>query len=293
MAIRRPVQFGSGEDWRYVFPTKVQSFRDNFANVRPATSTVIGVSGGIDNYGRGVHPTEYGNVTLSFWITAAADQDVLEAERDLMKGMVALGTQALIYQHDDEYRWCWAYINSVDITMNASDAPANYQRVQMNFRVDDPTWYGIEGSFSDVPWPDTGALWGTVERATLPKYDRGTVTGSGGTVTVINYGNAYSPALVCWEVAGGTATGGTISDMRIYYLARNGAIADDITYEGSAIGGGVVWIDAVQMEVPVGDINLLDASTAGWLMVPPGTVDLLVDVSGTAVLTIDFEDRWT
>lgn len=292
MGIRRPVQFGVGNGYQYIFPTKVQSFRDNFANVRPSTTTVIGVSGGVDNYGRGVHPTEYGNVTMSFWIVDSEDQDEMEAERDAIKGLVALGTQALIYEHDGVYRWCWAYINSEDITFNASDAPANFQRLQLNFRADDPTWYSIVGSFDDVPWIDSGALWGTIERATLPKYDRGTVT-AGATVQVTNLGNMFSPATVCWEVAGGTAVGGTISDMRLYYHARNGAIADDITYNGQVVGGGVVWIDAAEYDVPIGDLDLLDAATPGWMMIPPGVTNILVDVQGTAVLTIDFQDRWT
>ena len=292
MAIRKPVQFGIGDGYSYVFPTKVQSFRTNFANVRPITTSVVGISGGVDDIGRGVHPTEYGNVTMSFWI-AASDQDELEAKRDQIMGMVALGTQALIYQHDSEYRWCWAYINSADVTFNASDAPANNQRVQLNFRVDDPHWYSIPQSLGGPIWNDDGSNWGTGVKASDPQYDQGTVV-DGGTITLVNNGNMFAPAQVCWEVDGGTATGGTISDMRLYRLARNGAIADDITYGGTVVGGGVVWIDAVEYTVPVGDIDLLTYSTPGWLMVPAGTTEFYVGLGqGTAVLTVDYEDRWT
>ena len=292
MAIRKPISFGIDPTFNYVFPEKVQSFRTNFANVRPVTTTVVGISGGVDQYGRGVHITEYGNVTMSYWIEAAS-QDAMEAERDAIMGMVRLGTQALIFQHDNEYRWVWAYINSADVTFNSGDAPQNKQRVQLNFRVDDPHWYGIEEALSGPQWLDDGTTFGTGVRASNPKYDRGTVT-DGGTITLINNGNAAVPAVVCWEVAGGTATGGTISGMRLYDKARNGAIADDITYSGTAVGGGVVWIDAVQYEVPVGDINLLTYAQPGWIEVPAGTTNYYVGLAqGTAVLTVDYEDRWT
>src|SRR6056297_3375717 len=145
--IRRPLQFGVDASglYQYTFPTKVQSFRDNFGDVQPVSSRVIGISGGIDEYGRGVHITGNGNVSMTYWIQADT-QDEMELIRDKIKGLVAFGTQPLIYQHDAETRWCWAYLNAPDITFNSGQAPGNNQRVTLNFRVDDPTWYSINSA---------------------------------------------------------------------------------------------------------------------------------------------------
>ena len=296
MAIRRPLQFGVDDTglYEYTFPAKVQSFRDNFGDVQTVSSRVIGASGSIDEYGRGVHITANGNVSMTYWIEAT-DQDEMELIRDKIKGLVAFGTQPLIFQHDAEYRWCWAYLNAPDITINSAQAPANKQRVTLNFRVDNPTWYSINSAQwttgTPVLWSGT-ANSGTAVHGSTQKY-RGTVE-DGATAQVINNGNAYVPAIIEWTVAGGTAVGGTVSDPRVYYNDRSGLTVDDLSYAGTIVGGEGIWIDARDYSVKRGDIDNLTWSRGAWMNVPPGTVDLLVELgAGTAILTVDFYDRWT
>jgi hypothetical protein len=291
MSIRRPLQFGVGDGYSYVFPQTITSYRDNFSDVQPVTSRVIGASGGVDEFGRGVKTTANGNVSITWWFVGDT-QDEVEAERDAIKGMVSLGTQPLIFQHGTEVRWCWAYLNAPDLTINATSAPDNKQRVTANFRVDNPQWYGISSSlYGGTPavlWSGT-ATSGAGTFGSHQKY-YGTVV-DGGTVTVVNNGQHYAPAMLAWNNVG---TAGTVDSPRIYYKDRSGIVVDDLTYDAEIVDGQGVRIDARDYStVPAAALDNLVYATPGWLMIPPGTVDLRVGIAaGTAILKLDFEDRW-
>lgn len=291
MSIRRPLQFGVGAGYSYTFPQNIPSYRDNFADVQPVTSRVIGASGGVDELGRGVKPTANGNVSISWWLVEST-QDAVEAERDAIKGMVSLGTQPLIFQHGTEVRWCWAYLNAPDLTINSTSAPDNKQRVTANFRVDNPQWYSINtslyGGSNQVLWSGT-ATSGTGVYGSHQKY-YGTVV-DGGTVTVVNNGTHYVPALLAWNNDG---TVGTVDTPAISYKDRNGIVVDRLTYDGEIVDGQGVRIDVRDYStVPAAALNNLIYTSPGWLMIPPGTVELNISIAaGTAVLAIDFEDRW-
>lgn len=296
MTIRRPVQFGVGDGYSYSWDRPIihtTSYRDNFADVQPTTSRIIGASGSINEFGLRDLITANGNVPISWWIDAASQADA-EAERDMIMGFVEWGTQPLIFEHDGELRWCWAYINAPDITINSTSAPGNKQRVTCNFRVDDPHWYSINSSLyggsTQVLFSGT-AQSGTGVFGSHQKF-RGTVT-DGGTAQVVNNGNRSVPAMVMWENAGGTV-GGTVNDPQIQWADRSGIVRERLLYDGQVALGDVARIDCRMYRANPGDIDAVDALTGAWMQIPPGTVDLLVSIqSGTAILTVDFQDRWT
>ncbi|MEQ9027572.1 MAG: hypothetical protein RLP44_02555 [Aggregatilineales bacterium] len=284
--IRFPLRFGSGAR-AYNFYKNEVSFRTNFANVRPVTTAVIGISGSIDDFGRGIHITENGNIPITWW-TFGDTPEALNAKYDEAMGMVGLGTQRLFIQlNDGEIRWCWAYVNSADITLNVRDVPHKRQMVTANFRVDSPHWEGLDGTLflNDGYALDDGKL------MTGPKIDLLAVE-DGDTVEIVNYGSAYTPALVAWNSNGVDE----FSNPSLTWYEENGDdIGCQIVYAGTIGVDEEVWIDTRNYTVPFGLRANLTTYHGRWMMIPPGTTTLHVGGTFTGdggLLSVWIEDWW-
>jgi len=134
----------------YAIPN-VQRVSDNFADRAVQARQLPGLSGGFDLYGFDPAPGDIGQVSVSATLIAPT-RDAMQAQRDALRALGALGKQQLVWQPQGSAapRSCWARVASISAPLEPAEHADLWQRVTLVFQVPDPHWYGVEATDSRV-----------------------------------------------------------------------------------------------------------------------------------------------
>jgi len=269
----------------YTFPTSPgdQNFATDFKKMRVKLTKGIGASGGVDEYGSGVSPSDGEVVQFSIYLVSSTRAG-MQPLRDSLNTMCSWGVGRLVDTVNGTERWCFARISLDDIKEDRAKHTDLQQKVDLTFQTNDPFWNttGNEG----VLWGAStwgGATWdGTVSPTTI------TTTG---TITVTNNGSAYTQArLVLWNNSGSTITDPVIQRIiagsPVDLLAYTGSIADGQQLElnpraHKALLDGVDVVSNVSFTHP------------DWLRLVPGSNTLKVDVTGVVKVYVHNFERYS
>ncbi|MBZ0294494.1 MAG: hypothetical protein K8L99_18160, partial [Anaerolineae bacterium] len=140
------LRFGSGDGglkgWLYSFdPANQKSLFDNFKDLVPSTRRLLGASGGFSNYGTQALPSEVGTVNYTMWLHFYDEADG-RAKLDALGEMASWGLQRLWKQPmgGGRERFCWAYLNNVNMSQKVENVPHKRMLVTITFHVPAPFW---------------------------------------------------------------------------------------------------------------------------------------------------------
>ncbi len=127
----------------YAF-TAIERFDTNFNTHVPATTRMIGQSGGFNAYSTRPTPTDIGTVQVTFVLTVS-DEDDMQAALDDVHALGSLGLKKLYFQPQGTAAQCWCYasVNNINLPLRAEDGLL-FQRGDITFHVPDPNWYEDE-----------------------------------------------------------------------------------------------------------------------------------------------------
>ena len=273
------LRFGTGSTIYEFTPDNQVSLSDNFGNAVPQTTRLPGVSGGLDEYGRGIAPTEIGNVSVTFWLFFSSTADKT-AKLDALKTMQSWGVQRLFKQSSDnnaDERYCDARINNIRTPENAKDLPHERIRVSINFQVSNPFWFDLgtdEPKWGAVNWGSF--VWG----GTTTSYP---CSGTQTDFTLDVVGNVETQprfTVTC-------GTGQSASDIRIQLL-DGVTVLEEIRYDSSLTAGDTLDVNCAAYSVLLngsdGYINEFTFDTVAWFRLYPGAnaIRVLMDNAGDA-----------
>lgn len=270
-------------------------YQDNFADFVTATERLPGVSGGYDALGTRATPSEVGNVRVDFWLIAPTPAQ-MRAKVDAVRRWGDLGVQRLVLDpyNGEAMRWCYARVNSIQMSEAVLSAPHRQQKTQVNFQVPTPFWYSTptggwlwdDGSLYNAP----GLVWGGARTTHSISHNT--------SISLTNNGTA--PAALSFDIT----AGGTTSSIGATLIAPNGIPSVGFDWLGTLATGEVLMIDGSTWSVQVrrADGGLRDAyaqfqprdDTAGFIALPPGTHTLRWSgtYAASATLTTDYYDTW-
>ena len=269
----------------YTFPPGV-AISDNFGNVVTRTQRLPGLSGGFDNYGDGMAPTQIGNVTISFplyyqWAQREYSEsdylDAMKIARDAIREMVTFGVQLLIKPvGNGGSRWCWARVNNIPLSENEDRHTRLRQNFTLNFQASDPRWFEI-GTENDLLWGD-GRTWndGSDWGGTVPSPQA--VSSVKTEWSVVRDGNAETEPRIIVDVGVGGAENFTLQRL------VSGSPVDEVMYLTSLVNGDQLIINCRTHTITLNgadayDVNF-DFTTPDWFLLMPGTNDLRVQMDG-------------
>jgi hypothetical protein len=289
-------RFGTGTN-TYAF-YNVTAWSDNFGNYVPNVSRLMGVSGGVSQYGSRPAPREVGSVSVTTMLTAATPRD-MQTQLDNIRKMGSWGVQDLWLIPDDPTlppRFCLASTNGIPVAHNAENFTETMISVTLTFQVADPRWLSYPGT---VWYWDDGTLW-DAKNWVEPRSTSTTINASS-TVSLTNNGNTPTPLVI--RV---TATA-NVSNFEMTLLDNTGAIINGFRYENTLASAtaDVLTVDSETLSV------LHDQTTGagiasgypyftrlggnGFIILPPGTWTLDVNGTFTSNVTLDIEyyDAWS
>lgn len=270
----------------YTFPTGSgdQSFTYNFSNLVPHSTRLPGADGGFDEFGFSRAPSDVGTVQVGIVLESATTAG-MQALRDACKQMAAWGKGRLIDTINGVDRWCWARINSNDITEQRHMHTDLFQPVKLTFQVSDPYWYTVG---TEVLWGG-GWLWGDGTKWGGTAVAQSITTS--GSFTITNNGSADTLARVVVK----NTSGSTIYYPRIRRIL-NGAIKDELYYNGSILTGTQLTMNARAHKATISGVNVL-ANLAfkhpDWMRLLPGSNSFQVSLIGVATVYIAYYERYT
>lgn len=265
------VRFGGGsrvflfDETNGLYP---QSYNDNFSNLVPATVRLPGQSGGFDQYGHRVAPTEVGRITQTFTMRSEDPED-MEARRDTVKALVNWGVRPLYFQPTDpeaDERVCWARFNNISKPNNQAGHSDLFQTVSIDFQVKDPRWFGPGThtfTYNDGTLYDGSANYGGSPISLA-------ASGYETETTLTNDGTA--PAELRVQVI--TAADETCQNPLIERLDEAGGIVERAGYLG-VLGNSEEWmVDPLRKRVLLNARNAFNDTfhriTASWITLEPG-----------------------
>lgn len=269
----------------YTFPTSPgdQSFNTNFANLVPHSTRLPGADGGFDEFGMSRAPADIGSVQLSV-VLVAASRAAMQPLRDALKMIAAWGKGRLIDNLNGVERWCWARVNSIDVTENRQNNTDLFQPIKLTFQVSDPYWYTVG---TEVLWGG-GSLWGGGAKWGGTAAAQSVTTS--GSFTITNNGNADTLA----RITVSNASGSTVTAPRIQRLV-NGAIKDELFYNGSILTGTQLILKPQNHTATITGVNVLSNLTfkhPDWMRLLPGSNSFLVTLVGAVTVYVSYYERY-
>lgn len=274
-------RFGTGDLTYYFTPSDQVAFNTNFSNAVPQTTRLPGVSGGLDEYGAGVAPTEIGNVSVTFWLFFTTPSEKT-TKIDTLNRIQSWGVQRLFLQPTDSTageRYCEARINNIEISENVKDMPSRRMRVRINFQVANPVWLA-QGT--EAPRFDTGVLFdsGAKFGGSAPA---NAISGTSTDISIDRPGSAITYP----RITVSCDTGETMENIRIQRIV-NSTVVETLGYTGTLTAGDSLEIDCRAKSVKLNAVSAYSAAitftTAAWFSLLPGvqTVRVLCDNAGDA-----------
>jgi len=291
-------RFGTTTGKRYDF-YNITAWNDNFGNYVPNVSRLMGVSGGISQYGTRPAPREVGNVSITTMLTAASLRD-MQTQLDNIRKMGAWGVQDLWLIPDDPtlpHRFCMASTNGIPISRNADQFTETLISVTLAFQVADPRWLSYPGS--GIWYWDDGSVWDTPTWVE-PRYTSTSINASS-TISLTNNGNTATPLVIRVKATN------NVTNLEMNLLSETGAILNGWRYE-TTLASATADLLTVNGE----NLSVLHDRTTGsgissgynyfkrlggngFITLPTGTWTL--DVNGTFAgnvrVEIEYYDGWT
>jgi len=289
-------RFGTGTN-TYTF-YNITAWSDNFGAYVPSVSRLMGVSGGVSQYGRRPAPREVGNVSVTTMLTATSPRD-MQTQLDNIRKMGSWGVLDLWLYPDDPTlppRFCFATTNGIPVIDNADQFRETLLSVTLAFQVADPRWLSWPGT----PWYwDDGTLWGAKSWVS-PRYSSTSVNAST-TISLTNNGNTPTPLVMRiaatadvtnFELGLLSATGAVLNGFR-YETTLASATSDLLTVDGETLS--VLHDQRTGAGIASGYNYFKRLGGNGFIALPPGTWSL--DVNGTftsnVTVEIDYYDAWS
>ena len=270
-----------------------QDYRDNFADVLARTSRVVGVSGGVDEFGRGVALSEVGNVQASFFLISES-REGMTALRDDLKKTLSWGVKRLWMQPSDptaKPRWTRARVNNINIPERRDKHTDLWQKVTLSFQCSDPRWYSHPTAWllDDGEMLDDGLL---VEgyRASSTSINNGSI------LAVTNNGSTTTPLYL--RVTTGV---NSVTDLRVSLRDADDTEISRWQFGDTLASGQILEVDATALSVTVTDTTTVGRYDAfiplkgnGFLELPTGTNTLIFTGAFTGVVSVDADylDAW-
>lgn len=278
----RLIKFGDGAD-AYNFPASQTDVGWNFSDVASKITKLPGVSGGFDEYGSGIAPTEIGNVRVTFRLYKtgeAFDRGEMHALRDAVAKMVDMGKQRLWLSPGNQgQRWCYARVNSVNWKHDPSGTTDQIQTVTINFQASDPYWYalGSDAVWGSSEWGD--AQWGGVTPIECDASVENATLSVGGNVMT-------QPLIIVGPVpSGSSCTNPTIE--RIV----NAVVVDRVRLETTLTVGMTAVFDARKLSVTRNGVSFYNSSFSylhpSWFRLLPGNNSVRVRFDSITAPTND------
>ena len=276
----------------YVFRYE-QDYRDNFADVLARTSRVVGVSGGVDEFGRGMALAEVGNVQVGFFLIAETREGMTPL-RDELKKLLSLGVKKLWMQPADPIakpRWTWARVNNINIPERRDKHTDLWQKITLSFQCSDPRWYS-----HPTAWLlDSGFVLDAA--LTLGGYRASSASiNNNSTLAVTNNGSTVTPLYLRFD-AGSNA----VTDLRVSLRDSADVEIGRWQFVATLSAGQILEVDSTSLSVTVTDtatngryavFNPLKGN--GFLELPSGTNTLVFNGTFTGNVTVfaDYLDAW-
>ena len=291
-------KFGMSAPKLYSF-NYVQTYSDNFKAATPRVDRLMGVSGGLSQYGRNPAPGEVGKVTLSFMLKAY-DRSEMTAKRDAVNAMRWWGEQLLWLQPTnyptEVQRFCRAVVNDIQMPEEPARHTDLHQRVTMNFQVADPRWLSWPGS---LWYWDDGTLW-DAQNWVEPRYSSTSINASS-TISLTNNGNTPTPLVIRVTAAN------NVTNFELTLLSDTGAIVNGFRYENTLASAtsDLLTVDGESLSVLHDQRTGAGISSGypyftrlggnGFILLPAGTHTLDVNgtFSGNVTVEIEYFDAWS
>ena len=283
------LRFGSGTQLYTFDPTDQKQLRDNFRNVIARTNRMPGLSGGYDEYGKGIAPAEIGNVLYSFLYEASSEAD-MQAKKEALGRMKTFGKKRLYKQPVDDTlteRYCEARVNSIDFTETSGKRPEKRLEFTVNFQVDNPYWL-TQGT--EAPQYGDGSIYGSgVTYGGSPVTQP--LVGEDNSFSVTPNGNDISYPRLTLEVPAGESA----ENIRIQRLV-NGSVIDQVRYAGVLAAGDILEINcrayAVYLNGGNGYTTDFSFNTSAWFKLIGGTENTISVLMDNPTDEIDLEMRY-
>lgn len=283
------LRFGAGTQLYTFDPTDQIQLRDNFRDVLARTSRLPGLSGGFDEFGTGIAPSEIGNVSIIFGYAATSNADMEAKKLDLGR-MKTFGKKRLYKQSLNPAaaeRYCEARVNSIDYTEKVGDRPETYLIFTVNFQVDNPFWL-TQGT--EAPQYGDGSTFGSgVSYGGAPIEQ--SLIGVDNSFSVTPNGNDISYPRFTLEVPSGKSA----SDIRIQRLVNN-VIIDQIRYDAALSAGDFLEINTRAYNVFLNGADAYDDNfsfnTAAWFQLLGSTTNTIRVLMDNPTDEIDLKLRY-
>ncbi len=271
-----------------------QDYRDNFADVLARTSRVVGVSGGVDEFGGGVALSEVGNIQASFFLISEDSRDGMTTLRDDLKKIMGWGVKKLWMQPSDptaKPRWTWARVNNINIPERRDRHTDLWQKVTLSFQCADPRWYSHPSAWL----LDSGEV--LDDGLTVGGYRASsTSVNDGSSLTLTNNGSTTTPLYLRFD-----AESNAVTNLRVSLRDVSDVEIGRWRFEDTLSAGQILEVDSTALSVTVTDTTTdgrYDAFNPskgnGFLELPSGTNTLVIDGSFTGNITLyaDYLDAW-
>lgn len=301
----RLVRFTAPHGASYLFPG--QSSGDLlFGEVTPRIIKLTGVDGGVrESVGRSQQAI--GSVSAEWWLLPNKTGQTIKDMKQAVAAMLGWGQGVLLVMPDDStstqrnLRWARAEINNIQMSENVTNVPHKMQRVQANFQVADPAWYGCEYNAYDESYHENG--WWFFDNG--HKFDEtGLVFGgsrvntginTSASLNVYNAGNHVTRPVLRFKPVSGSMTDLIVS--RIY----NGLLRESFAYRPTVATTERLVINCethqVIHEQSAGDIDAFVSFQRlygfGFLELEPGLNVLeITQTAGSVTVDVEFADAW-
>lgn len=288
----RLLRFGYGNE-SIVFEDIQASIQPDFGDIDASSVRLATGDGGIYKWGYDRAFKPVATVQAYLWLIVP-DQNTMAQQRRELDQLLTWGPRQLVKQFQDGRQvWTWAALTNIEKNQSVRDVPHRNQRVQLNFHVPRPYWFGKLGvSLFDNP---DSILTDGLPTVT-PNIDRQDV-GDTDMVQITNNGTAPAGVYIRWEAPAGV----TITNPKLTRQNNAGQIVDSIEYTGTMNAGDVVDIDGrnhllqKNSTVTAGYWNNISVLHGRWMEIPPGTWTLTVAGTfsgGDGKLTVDCWDTY-
>lgn len=271
-----------------------QDYRDNFADVLARTSRVVGASGGLDEFGRGVALSEVGNIQASFFLISEDSRAGMTALRDELKEMLGWGVKKLWMQPSDptaKLRWTYARVNNLNIPERRDRHTDLWQKYTVSFQCSDPRWYSHPTAilFDSGYTFNSGLTFGGWRGSS-------TTVNNGSTLSLTNNGTTFTP-LYLRVVTGANS----VTDFRVSLRDSADVEIGRWRFEDTLSANQILEVDSTALSVTVTDTAtngrydaFNPAKGNGFLELPAGSNTLIFTgaFSGNVSVFAYYFDAW-
>lgn len=258
----------------YVFENVGQSYADNFNDLVPKTNRLPGMDGGYPEFGTLRPPQESGSIQWRGMITANTPAE-LQSKLDTLRALKGMGMQPLFAEFADGAatftRYCYAVINSLQISMDVKKRTRLFQPVQIVWQVAFPRWMSLTGNAEGAALWGDGSLWGG--GADWGGTAASAISGTSTPLTIVNGGNA--PVVPGIFITANAGLGNPVTIQRKVGIE----LVDEVVLAASLSGSQSIWVDCPRNMVfssGVGAYSILTARRFPWFTLEPGSNSITV-----------------